>query len=135
MPANAPISISDAASTPVSHTFSPIGIDTAGVALFKERVSGVPIGYPTLTVSMRDPVQNSPVYRGVLKLQMPHVVTTTDASGKVVTSVDYTCVANLDFQFPVKSSLQDRKNVVKLIANALGDANIQKVLQDLERFW
>lgn len=134
MPTNAPIVIADAASTPVNHTFSPIGI-AGDLATFKERISGVPVGYPVLTVSMRDPVQGSPVYRAVVKLMLPTVVTTTDVSGKTVTSVDHTCVGNMDFQFPVKSTLQNRKDLVKLMANALGNTSIQAVLQDLERFW
>jgi len=135
MPSNAPISIQDAASTPVTHVFSPIGIDASGVATFKERTSGVPIGYPALTVSMRDPVGTSPVYRGKIQLSLPQTVTTTDTSGKAATSVDYTLVATLDIQIPVKSTLQNRKDLAKLMANALNNAQIQSVVQDLERFW
>lgn len=134
MPQNAAISIADAASTPVNHVFSPIGIDS-NIATFKERTTGVPIGYPVLTVSMRDPVANSPIYRGVLQLQIPKVVTTTDSSGKATTSVDYTCVGKLEFQLPVKSTLQDRKDIVKMMSNALLNTSVQSVMQDLERFW
>lgn len=135
MPSNAPITIQDGASTPASHVFSPIGIDSSGVALFKERTSGVPVGYPALTVSMRDPVGTSPVYRGKLQISLPQVVTTTDTSGKTVTSVDYTLVGTLDLQIPVKSTLQNRKDLAALLASALSNASIKSVIQDLERFW
>lgn len=134
MPANSPIVIADGASTPVNHTFSPNSID-GNIAAFKERVTGVPIGYPELTVSMRDPGKGSQVYKGQLKLVLPTVVTSTDASGKVVTTTDYTCSASAEFLLPIKSTQQNRTDIVKMLANALNEANIKKVLIDLERFW
>jgi len=82
MPANAAIAIQDGASTPVTHTFSPTKIDANGIATFEERVSGVPIGYPTITWSVRAPTKGSSTYKVTGKLTQPKVVDVTDSSGK-----------------------------------------------------
>jgi hypothetical protein len=135
MPANAAIAIQDGASAPVTHTFSPTKIDANGIATFEERVSGVPIGYPTITWSVRAPTKGSSTYKVTGKLTQPKVVDVTDSSGKTVKTVDYTNLATIDLVVSNKSTKQERKDLRVLVANALNNALLVTSADDLESFW
>ncbi len=134
MPSTAPIAIADGASTPVTHTYAPRAIENR-VASFQEVTSGVPIGYPKLTVSNREPVQGGAVYRVTLRLQVPKVITTTDASGKTVTSVNYVNSGEIALLLANSSEKQERKNIRVLLANLLLHSSTSSVVDDLEFFW
>lgn len=135
MPQNTTITIKDGEATPLDHVFNPTKIDSNGVATFVERVSGVPVGMPTITWSVRAPTKASPTYKVTGKLVMPKVVTVTGSDGKSITSVDYENLANLSFVLSERSSKQERKNIRVLISNALVNASIVPSVDDLESFW
>lgn len=135
MPANAAIAILDGAATPVSHNFVPAKIDSNGVASFQERISGVPVGYPTITWSVRAPTKGSSTYKVTGKLSIPKVITTTDASGKSITSVDYTNLATIDLVVSSRSTKQERTDLRVMMSNMLKHAAIVSTVDDLESFW
>lgn len=134
MPANTSIAIADGASTPVTHTYLPTKVE-GSLASWQERVSGVPIGYPTLSWSWREPSSQSPTYKLVGKLTQPKVVTTTDTTGKTVTSVDYTNLGTVELVLSAKSSKQERTDIRTLMSNALKNATVVSIIDDLEGVW
>jgi hypothetical protein len=135
MPSNTSITIKDGASTPVDHVFSPTRIDANNIATFQERVSGVPIGYPTITWSLRAPTKGSSTYKVTGKLTQPKVIDVTDTSGKTVKTVDYVNLATVDFVFSEKSTKQERKDLRVLMSNLLINATMAASADDLESFW
>jgi hypothetical protein len=135
MPSNTSITIKDGASTPVDHVFSPTRIDANNIATFQERVSGVPIGYPTITWSLRAPTKGSSTYKVTGKLTQPKVIDVTDTSGKTVKTVDYVNLATVDFVFSEKSTKQERKDLRILMSNLLINATMAASSDDLESFW
>ncbi len=135
MPANTTIAIKDGAATPITHNFNPSSIDANGVALYKERVSGIPIGQPQLSLSVRAPAGNSVTYKVVGKLTMPKVVQTTDTTGKAVTSVDYSVLGTFEIVVPQKADKIDRTNIRALLSNALQHATVVSMIDDLEGVW
>jgi phosphoribosylformylglycinamidine (FGAM) synthase PurS component len=135
MPSNTSITIKDGASTPVDHVFSPTRIDANNIATFQERVSGVPIGYPTITWSLRAPTKGSSTYKVTGKLTQPKVIDVTDTSGKTVKTVDYVNLATVDFVFSEKSTKQERKDLRTLMSNLLINAVMAASADDLESFW
>lgn len=135
MPQNTTIAIQDGAATPVTHTFNPQSIDSNGVATYKERVSGVPIGQPQLSLSVRAPAGNSTTYKVTGRLTMPQVVETTDSAGKTVKSVDYAPLGTFEFVLPVKADKIDRTNIRVLLSNALKNATVVSMIDDLEGVW
>jgi len=135
MPQNTTIAIQDGAATPVTHTFNPQSIDANGVASYKERTSGVPIGQPQLTLGVRAPTGNGATYKVTGRLTMPKVVTTTDSSGKAVTSVDYAPLGTFEFVLPVKADKIDRTNFRVLLSNALKNPVVVSMIDDLESVW
>jgi hypothetical protein len=136
MPANSQIILKDGAATPVDHTYLPTKIDANNVATFQERNSGVPVGYPTLTWSLRAPTTGgAPTYKLIGKLTQPKVITTVDQSGKSVTSVDYTNIATVEIVVSNRSTLQERKDIRTLCANMLLNATLASSADNLESFW
>jgi len=135
MPSLAPIAVLDGAATPVSHTYTPTKIDASGVATLQERVGLVPVGYPTMTWSVRPPVANGTTYKVVGKLVIPKVITTTDTTGKTVTSVDYSNQVTLEFVFANRSTTQERKDMRVLSSNVLKDTAVIAILEQLESFY
>lgn len=135
MPQNTSIVIADGASTPVSHTFSPSRIDANNVATFQERVSGVPVGYPTLTWSLRAPNGNGTTYRLIGKLTQPKVATVTDSSGRPVVTTLYTNLGTVELVLSKESTKQERTDLRILLSNLLKAAPIVSSVDDLESFW
>jgi len=135
MPAFAPIAILDGASTPVSHTYAPVRIDANGVALLQERVGGVPVGYPTMTWSVRPPTSQGSTYKVTCKLVIPKVVTTTDSTGKTVTSVDYSNQVETIYTVSQRSTQQERKDIRVLNDNLQNHAVAQAIVEYLESIY
>jgi hypothetical protein len=124
----ASISIDDAETTPVTHTFTPLNIKN-DVARWKES-DGTPIGDNSLTISIR---ATESKYKVRATLGMPVVVNET-INGVTVPSVARTAYCNVEFTFDQKSSQQERKNIVELMSDVLAcdNAVIASTLYDLE---
>lgn len=63
--------LSLANSVPANITFAPVKIDQAGVAIWADRSSGIALGYPVATTSLRSPTKTSRSYKMVTKLVVP----------------------------------------------------------------
>ncbi len=135
MPQNTAITIKDGKATPKDHTFSPTKIDANNIASFQERVSGVPVGYPTITWSVRAPTNNSPAYKVSGKITQPKVIVTTDATGKTVSSVDYSNLGTVELIVSERSTKEERTDLRVLVSNLLQNAAIISSVDDLESFW
>ncbi|DAD52077.1 TPA_asm: coat protein [ssRNA phage Gerhypos.2_19] len=134
MPAFGNIVINDGASTPVSHTFSPVKID-GDVATWADRSSGVPTKYWTLSASNRDPSGgNGQVNREQFSIAIPVVADGTDPSVKAGTILR---VWRFDgtVLIPASSTLQERKDGYAILKNYLASAAVQSMLQDLEHVY
>ncbi|DAD52030.1 TPA_asm: coat protein [ssRNA phage Esthiorhiza.3_8] len=134
MPAFGNIVINDGASTPVSHTFSPVKID-GDVATWADRSSGVPSKYYLLSASNRDPSGgNGQVNREQFSVVFPVVADGTDPAVKAGT-----LLRTLRFDgtvlIPVSSTLQERKDVYAFIKNYLASSVVSSMIQDLEHVY
>lgn len=129
MPSLNQIVINDGASTPVAHTYSPVTTD-GQLALLKEKV-GLPKGFPSLTISCRQPVNGNGLYRVRIGLQLPTLVTGADGSSTVA----YTRSASLDMVIPDSTTAQERKDLRVLVANLLLNASVTSVIESPEPLW
>lgn len=134
MPQNTSITILDGAATPVSQVFSPSAI-SAALAEWKNRAQSSLIGQPTITSGLRVPNRNAPTYKTTIKLTLPKVITTTDTTGKTVTSVDYTNVVSIDLVCSERSTEQERKDLRVQASNLLKDAIIVAMVDKAEGVW
>lgn len=140
MPAIGPIAISDGQPTPVNHTFSPVGINADGVATWKDRSSGIPLGYNTLTASLRQPSQNggSKNYKVQLKLALPVMEVTSPSTSSGIQPAPtkaYESMAVVEFVLPERTSLQNRIDLLTMLKTALATSMVTSVVQDLENVY
>lgn len=123
------ISLADAKATPETHNFSPVNRN-GDVISYQDRSAGKPIGYNQLSLSFRGPVSKvQRSYKVSVKLVLPKVVTigTGDAS---VDSLAYSNLASVDLVFHESSTLQERKNLVTMLGNALVNPSVASMVQD-----
>lgn len=140
MPAIGNIVIADGATTPVSHTFSPVGINSDMVAFFDDRSAGIALGYNNLSISLRKPQSGAKTrnYKAHLKLVLPtlEVTSPSTASGiQPAPTKAYDAMASVEFILPERSSTQNRKDLLTLLKNALAHATVTAVVQDLENVY
>jgi hypothetical protein len=140
MPAIASLVANDGATTPVAHTFSPVGINADMVAQYDDRSPGVAVGYNSLTVSLRKPSNGSTSrnYKAVIKLVLPTLEITSPSTSTGISpqpTKAFDCLANVEFVFSERSSLQNRKDLLALVKNILAHATITSVVQDLENVY
>lgn len=141
MPAFAALTLTDAAGTPVNHTFNPIKIEN-GVAVHQDQSGGVPVLFPTCGISLRTPIapQNGTVsaaatrvYRVGVTLDLPvgETLGTNDAGYTPPATVAYICRSKVEFIWPERSTLQNRKDVRAMLVDALGETYTKSVVEDL----
>lgn len=125
MPQAISISINDGATTPVAHVFAPAKVQDT-TAVFRNSSSSVLATREELTVRLREG-------RGVvppkvsIKLLLP-VEGTVD--GQVVAAREY--LGSIDFVISPKGTKEERKKYRTLLANTLLNAEIAKVIDDVE---
>lgn len=139
MPAIGNIVINDGAGTPVAHTFAPAGI-TGLVANYADRVGGIPVGYPTLDVSLRPPSPQSreKMYLATIRIKTPILDVTSPSTMTGIQpapSVGYTPIAELKFWLPERSTLQNRKDLRAFVKNLMNDAVITNLVETLENVY
>lgn len=147
MPAFAAVTINDGQATPVAHTFSPIRIDDKGVASFYDRSGGIAIGFPKVTVSLREPISavksgtasdKNRNYKGVITIDVPKLESTSAATGTGIApapTVAYVPAARVEFLLPERSTLAERNDLLAYTINGLSNATIKSVFQNLEAFY
>lgn len=145
MPARANIVINDGQTTPVAHTFNPS--EDGDMDLFEDKVGGIAIGFPLIAIRFRRPVApsngtasnpNNRVYRVNINVSVPTMESTSAATGTGIPpapTVAYIHRANTEWLLPERGTLQERKNLRAYVYNLLANADILKVLQDLEAYW
>lgn len=124
MAARANLVLTDRATTPVNHTYSPAGMDANGVHVFTEKTA-TPAGNPTFTARL---VKSKDRYKATLRLAVPVVQTQTinGISSPVVVRTNYIEVnATIDGM----STDQERKDLIGLMASSL--ASSQTMINDL----
>lgn len=132
MPNITNVVLKDRASTPVSHTFTPKNVSN-GVGTLVES-SGVPYGNPTFDISMKE--NNAGNYVGRLTLSVPTLGTEV-VNGLAAPTIIRKQVARVEFRFDRTSTLDERKNLVGMLADSLAASQtfVNQVLTGPEGVW
>lgn len=145
MPARANIAVNDGQGTPVLHTFNPS--EDNGVDLFEDKSGGIAIGFPSISVRFRRPTAasngsqsnpNNRVYRVQVNFAWPVLEVTSASTGTGIQpapTVAYVLRSNQEWIIPERSTLADRKDLRAIVYNSLNNADIKKVLEEIEAFW
>lgn len=115
MPQLANLVLTDRATTPVNHTFTPEDIRD-GVASVVE-TTGVPIGSNRVSLALRRTADNGR-YRGEIRYTFP-IVQTETINGVSTPRVVRTAYATLQLTFDPSSTEQERKDAVGMVASSL----------------
>lgn len=130
----ATITLPDAATTPVNHVFVPNAVK-GDKGSWANQSPALPIGFELIDMTLTDPSGKSTVYRVTASMKLPVLKTTTDVGGNSVTSVDYWLEGDISFNIPQRSTLQNRKDLVKLFTGLLGNAQFTGLAQDLQHVY
>jgi len=137
MPAFAAITINDGAATPVAHTFSPNKlIGPAGD--FEDRSGGIKSGYPVIKITANDPKPGSTISKVDVEITVPTLETATGSTSggfAPVPTKAYDCRFVGTFFLPVRSSLQNRKDLRAYVKNLLTHSLITDVVETQEKLY
>lgn len=128
MPQLTSVVLKDRETTPVNHTFTPQELrDNVGILV---NTQGVPVGNERLGVSLR---YTGKKYKAVVTLACP-VVATEVVNGVSKPTVIRTAYAEVHFNFDNTSTLQERKNIAGMTADALSASQgmINAVITELQ---
>lgn len=140
MPAVTPIVINDGATTPVAHTFTPLGRDERGVMWF-EQTTPVPsnilgakrIGYKQGRNLVPGAVLNRTA-KVTLTLMVPTTETMSVSDGGFIPApqIAYVEKSRVELDLADRSLKQERKDTRVLTANLLASAQMITAIDDLQ---
>lgn len=111
--------LTDRATTPVNHTFTPR--DVVGNVGTVEESTGVKVGDKTFSISVRKTANGRS--RVLIKLAIPVVVDET-INGVTVPTVARTSYVSAEFTYEPTSTTQERKDVVGMFQSAFDSSKL-----------
>lgn len=136
MTAIAAISLLDGVTpTPVSHTFAPVNIDQVGVARWADRSTGISVGFPSLTFSIKSPTKASPSYKVSAKVVLPVLEQTSPSTSTGIQpapTLAYNLLATVDVVLPERSTLAQRNDLLAYLKNYMANGVITQAVQNFE---
>lgn len=135
------IVLADAQATPANHTFVPIGRDKNGIMWFEDQSQANAIGFWKISVELkRPPSPNGNAnsagrsFRTRVELHEPILETVSNSTVSGIApapQVSYVTRAFTDFVMPERGNLQNRKDIRKMLALLLADAQIVSAVETL----
>lgn len=135
MAAIAALTLADGAATPVNHTFSPVKVDSNGVAKWHDKSGGIALGYPIVTLSVREPTKGSRAFKVQGKVVLPVLEVTSPSTATGIQPAPtkaYDVMCNVEIVLPERASLQERKDAFAYLKNFLANAVFTSAVNDLE---
>jgi len=105
-----------------THTFSPDGYVSPGVAQYVDRVTGVPVGFPRMTLSVRPPANGSQVYKVVCKVAVPTLEVTsanTETGYQPAPKKAYENACHMEWLLPARGTELERTHLLHMVISFL----------------
>lgn len=138
MASQANLVLNDGQTTPVATTFGMNGSfpqsGGAQLATWLNKTSGISIGFPKITLSVRLGSTMNEVRK---KIELPTLETISGSDGGYTPSpkVAYVVMSDETFKLPVRSTLQNRKDVLAFSKNMNADAVMTNAVHNYEPTW
>lgn len=139
------IAIADAQGSPVTHTFTPLGPDANGVWWYEDQSQPTPVGYwrISLQLTRTPPAGNgvasssNRVNRVKIGFHIPTLETlgTNDAGITPPPTVSYVTRSGCDIILPERNTLQNRKDLRKMLALLLADTQVINMVENLQNVY
>lgn len=137
MPAIGNLIINDGQGTPVAHTFAPVTIDGT-IAKYADRVGGIPVGYPVIWLDAREPKKGATLWKCSMAIMVPTLEQTSPSTASGIQpapTVAYFHTTKIDWLFPVRGTLQERKNQRSFTYNLIAHATVISMLENMEAIY
>lgn len=132
MSAIANIAITDAETTPVTHTFYPV--QSAPDAFYRERITDLAlVGQGTVRTAMK-PDKGSGLNKVTVTLELPalEALSGNNSAGyTAMPKVGYSNKVIVTFFLPSRGSKQQRKNLLALLSGVIGNQPVLDLVWDL----
>lgn len=144
MPLATPIVLADALATPVNHTFIPLGPDSTGTWWYEDQSQITPIGFWKVSILLTRPKPaaagtsaSDRVCRVKVCLHEPTLeVMSNNSSGLVPAPVvAYVIRSITEFILHERSSLQNRKDIRKMMALLVADVQVIAAVETLQNIY
>lgn len=131
MAAQANIVINDGATTPVAKTFSARGADLA-LAQWKDISSGIPIGFPTITIGTSDRKGTNGSFKTEIRVSVPvlEVISGSDGGYTPSPKVAYTMFGKVELTCPNRGTQQNRKDLLAFVKNLMAHSVVSDTVVD-----
>lgn len=131
------IVLTDAAATPVNHSYFPV---TSGgnVMLWIDRTQGIAAGQNKLTLAQRAPKKGAPTYNMSWKLETPILAQTSPSTAtgiQPVPTVDHTNLVAVNIVCHERSTTQERNDLLAQVRDLLSEAIVTNQVKDLDLVW
>lgn len=135
------IVLADAQAIPVNHTFIPIGKDQHGVYWFEDQSQANAIGFWKISIEVKKPLPGAPgaksgadrVIRVKYTLHEPTLETlgTSDSGLSPPPTISYISRGSTEYILPERSTLQNRKDMRKMMGLLNADVQIVAAVENL----
>ena len=135
MSAIAAFTIADGKTTPVNHTFSPVNIDSGGIAKWADRSIGIALGYNTFSLLLRQPSKTARNHKVTMKLELPvlEVTSASTASGiQPAPTKAFGLFANVELILPDRATAEQCNHLLTLLKNALAQTFVKAAVETKE---
>lgn len=139
------IVLADAQATPVNHTFVPLGADKNSVFWFEDQSAASPVGFWKVSMELKRPQVAAPgessqnrTFRIKVGMHQPVLenVTNSTVSGVApAPTVSYIPRCFVEFLVPERTSLQNRKDLRKMVYNLLNETQVVGMVETLQGVW
>lgn len=128
------IQLTDGATTPVVHSFSPSEIKD-NLMYWRDRSQAIYVGQNRLRLSQRVPGKDARTTKVVWNLTMPTLAVTAPTTGSGIQpapSVAYENLAELSFVTHERSTLQERKDLLAMLRDLIDEGIVATQVHDGE---
>lgn len=125
------IILNDGATTPVAHTFA-VKSNDGNVSTYEDRVSGVPMGFGKLIVRTADTSEQRAVKIDVLIPVLEAVAGANVEGFTPPAKKAFQNIGKIEFRTNMRSTTQQRKDLVAYVKNAVSLALINALVVDSE---
>jgi hypothetical protein len=138
MAARASVTLTDAATTPVNHVFSPVA-KVGNVLVWQDRTAtAIMIGQNRLTLSQRPAEKDAKTTKFVLKLDQPILEQTSPSTAtgiQPVPVVGYRNLATVEFVLHERSAEQERKDLLSMIRDLLNETIVTNLVHTYDMIY
>lgn len=125
------ISLNDGLATPVAHSFA-VKTNDNGVSVYEDRVVGVPTGYSKIIARISETTDQRTVKFDILVPVLEAVSGANTQGYAPPAKVAYQAIGKVEFRTSMRSTLQQRKDLVAYVKNLVSTSLVSSVVVDTE---